>query len=59
MANVVNMTESRILWETDLVACLWGIILNALIGDGGEGRDLPSVDGIIPWLGAGLCEKGS
>lgn len=31
MANVVNMTESRILWETDLVACLWGIILNALI----------------------------
>lgn len=57
MANVVNMTESRILWETDLGACLWGIILIALIEEGG--RDLPSVDGIIPWLGAGLCEKGS
>lgn len=24
---------------------------------GGGRRDLPSVDGIIPWLGAGLCEK--
>lgn len=24
---IVNMTESKIIWEMDLWVCLWGIIL--------------------------------